>query len=132
MKFKFNDNSLNKVLTGFDQASKKIVEDLYDELVVTGLMIESKYKLNVLVDTGRLKSSAWTKHKKNKSYNYSNALGETFSGALDYDLKDHEVVVGTNVNYAIYVEERWKNKAFENAYSSETKGLEQRLKKILK
>lgn len=131
MKLQLDKNSLNQVLDQFDKASEEIRAKLYDELVITGLMMESDYKLKVLVDTGRLKSSAWTKHKRNTSFNYTDALGRSFNGDLDYRLGENEVVVGTNVNYAIYVEERWKNKAFQNAYDKNTKGLIDRLQKII-
>jgi phage gpG-like protein len=131
MKLEVDQNSMNKVLDQFDKASEEIREKMYDELVITGLMIESDYKVNVLRDTGRLRSSAWTKHKRNKSYQYRDALGRSFDGALDYELGDNEVVVGTNVNYAIYVEERWKNFAFSNSFEKNTKGLIARLEKII-
>lgn len=122
MDLEINKNSLNQALDGLDKAGEDLVKKLMDELITTGFLIESSYKLNVLVDTGRLKSSIHTEYKRK---------GKQAEGGNQFKPDDDQVKVGTNVVYAPYVEFKFENLALTNAYQKETAGLIQRLKKII-
>jgi len=132
MEMKINTRDVNAVLNDLDQAGDEIIKALMEELLLTALMIESGYKSHVLVDTGRLRSSIWTSHKGKTSYSYTDQQGKSYNGKLNEIPKEQEIKVGTNVNYAIYVEERWKNYAMQKAFERETEGLQDRLNAILK
>lgn len=122
MSLEVSERSVVKVLDGYDRAGEKLVNDLMNELITTGFLIESGYKINVLVDTGRLRSSVHTEWKLE---------GKDRQGGQEFQLKDDEVKVGSNVNYAEHVEFRHKNFALTDAYRKETAGLMQRLQKII-
>jgi len=126
MEMKINTRDVNAVLNDLDQAGDEIIKALMEELLLTALMIESGYKSHVLVDTGR------TSHKGKTSYSYTDQQGKSYNGKLNEIPKEQEIKVGTNVNYAIYVEERWKNYAMQKAFERETEGLQDRLNAILK
>jgi len=132
MEIKIENRNVNAVLNELDKAGDEIIKALMEELLITALMVESGYKSHVLVDTGRLRSSIWTSHKGKTSYSYTDQQGKTYNGVLKEIPKEQEIKIGTNVNYAIYVEERWKNYAMQKAFERETAGLQDRLKAILK
>jgi hypothetical protein len=127
---------VDKLVKEFDKMPDQIQKAMIDELRLTGLMIESSYKIAVPVDTGRLISSIHTEHSDIKSFNYSDREGNTYNGTLGYDLKPTQVIVGTNVEYAQKIEYRGgktKGKAaLLNAFESETRGLPERLAKLIK
>lgn len=120
----------------FDEMPNQVQKAMIDELRLTGFMIETSYKLGVPVDTGRLISSIHTEHSDIKSFNYSDSKGNTYQGSLNYNLTPNQVIVGTNVEYAQKIEYKGgktKGKAaLLNAFESETKGLPERLAKLIK
>lgn len=122
MEFELSKREIDKALQEYDKAGRQLVNDLMEELLITGFLIETGYKLNVLVDTGRLKSSVHTEYKK---------IGEEQRGGKEFKLSNNEVKVGTNVHYAPYVEFKYENLALTNAYQKEIAGLMQRLQKII-
>lgn len=127
---------INKLVDKFESMSAEVQQAMIDELRLTGFMIESTYKIGVPVDTGRLQSSIHTEHSDIRSFNYSNRDGETFNGSLGYNLKPTQVIVGTNVEYAQKIEYRGGKtkgkRALLDAFESETKGLPERLAKLIK
>jgi hypothetical protein len=121
----------------FDQMPAQIQQAMIDELRLTAIMIESSYKIAVPVDTGRLITSIHTEHSDIKAFNYSDREGNNYSGTIGYDLKPTQVIVGTNVEYAAKIEYRGgkggKGKgALLDAFESETRGLPDRLTKLIK
>lgn len=128
---------VNKLVDKFDSMTTEIQKDMIDELRITGLMIESSYKIAVPVDTGRLKTSIHTEHSDMKSYSFSDSTGNTYNGSLNYDLKPTQVIVGTNVEYANKIEKRGGKsgkgkRALLQAFETETAGLPERLAKLIK
>jgi hypothetical protein len=125
-----------QLIKKFDSLNEEIQKAMIDELRVTGFMIESAYKIGVPVDTGRLRSSIHTEHSDQTSFSYSDSKGNTFEGSLGYRLKPTQVVVGTNVEYAEKIEYmggKTKGKgALLTAFEAETKGLPERLAKLIK
>jgi hypothetical protein len=126
----------DQLIKKFDGLTEEIQKAMIDELRVTGFMIESAYKIGVPVDTGRLRSSIHTEHSDQTSFSYSDSKGNTFEGSLGYRLKPTQVVVGTNVEYAEKIEYmggKTKGKgALLTAFEAETKGLPERLAKLIK
>lgn len=120
----------------FDTMPEEIQKAMIQELRLTGFMIESKYKIAVPVDTGRLKTSIHTEHSDIRAFNYSDSKGNTYNGSLGLSLKPTQVVIGTNVIYASKIEYqggKTKGKAaLLEAFEKETKGLSERLAKLVK
>lgn len=127
---------VNKLVNKFESMPEEIQKAMIDELRLTAFMIETNYKLGVPVDTGRLISSIHVEHSDIKSYNYTDYPGNPFDGYIGYNLKPTQVIIGTNVEYANKIEYRGgkeKGKgALLNAFESETAGLPERLKKLIK
>ena len=127
---------VDKLVKDFDQMPDEIQKAMIDELRLTGAMIETNYKIAVPVETGRLITSIHMEHSDLKSYTYTDHKGNTYNGSLNYDLKPTQVIVGTNVEYAEKIEKRGgkirgKN-ALKIAFESETRGLPERLAKLIK
>lgn len=80
----------------------KSEQEVYDQLFVTALRIETLAKQLVPVITGRLKTSIHTATDKSGSNTYT-AGGKTFDGTFSRKAQLGEVLVGTNVEYAINV-----------------------------
>ena len=127
---------VDKLVKEFDKMPDQIQKAMIDELRLTGTMIETGYKIAVPVDQGRLITSIHMEHSDLKSYTYTDHKGNTYNGSLNYDLKPTQVIVGTNVEYAQKIEYRGgktKGKAaLLNAFESETRGLPERLAKLIK
>lgn len=127
---------IDKLVKDFDQMPDEIQKAMIDELRLTGAMIETGYKIAVPVDSGRLITSIHMEHSDLKSYNYTDHKGNTYNGSLNYDLKPTQVIVGTNVEYAQKIEYhggKTKGKsALLKAFESETRGLPERLIKLIK
>lgn len=114
---------------------KEVEKKMVQELRVTGLMIETDYKIAVPVDTGRLRSSIHTEHSDFRNFNYTNKQGEIFDGKLSIDPTNKQVVVGTNVVYSTIIEERggkiMGKDALATAFQKNTSGLLDRLMKLI-
>jgi phage gpG-like protein len=135
MNIGISDIELKNLIQDIDQYSEEVKTRMIKELRVTGLMIESDYKIAVPVDTGRLRSSVHTKHSDYKRHSYKDATGQRYDGELSIEPKDNQVVVGTNVVYAAKIEfEGGKVKgqnALATAFEKNTRGLMDRLKKLI-
>lgn len=90
---------------------KEFPEEVRKVMLETAIVdIESYAKTNdIPVDTGRLRSSIYTKYVKNvriggseskTSHNYSDNFGQTYNGTLSESVDIDSIVVGTNVEYA--------------------------------
>jgi len=78
-----------------------------DLMNITALDITREAKARCPVDTGRLRSSIHPKMKPSDSFSYSDNAGKTYSGGLKEPVQEgKEVVVGTNVEYAMKQEIR--------------------------
>lgn len=119
MKFTIETNmeAFLRELTG---SSNRALDAACQELINTAYDVEAAAKENIrtneTVDTGRLLGSVKTKHKKT-------------NGSV-------EAEVGTNVEYANYIEYGTKKmgaKPFLNpAFESKTEGLDQRIKQAIR
>lgn len=56
------------------------------------------------IDTGRLKSSIHVQRHNDTNYTYSDNQGNTFDGTLEEKIEDNQVLIGTNVEYAVDIE----------------------------
>lgn len=78
-----------------------------DLMNITALDITREAKTRCPVDTGRLRSSIHPKMKPSDSFIYADNGGKTYSGGLKEPVQEgKEVVVGTNVEYAMKQEIR--------------------------
>jgi hypothetical protein len=123
------------LIDNLENLPKEVEKKMVQELRVTGLMIESDYKIAVPVDTGRLRSSIHTEHSGFRNFTYNNKQGDIFDGKLSINPNDRQVVVGTNVEYSTIIEERGgkiKGKdALATAFKKNTAGLLNRLLKLI-
>lgn len=131
------DLEITNLVKKFKEMPMEVQKAMIDELFITGLMIESSYKISVPVDTGRLQSSIHTETANKRTFNYSDSTGQTYIGKFSIDrLEKTQVAVGTNVEYAQKIEFRGgkvKGKAaLLNAFEKETAGLPERLAKLIK
>lgn len=100
---------LGRVLRNFQNFSEEIKIEAQQELV-SSCMIEietvAKEKLtrDGHIDTGRLRASIFTKTKDKKNHRYSDQEGNSYACNLSKNVKDLQVIVGTNVEYAIKIE----------------------------
>jgi hypothetical protein len=127
----------DQLIKKFDSFSAEIQQAMIEELRLTGFMIESNYKIAVPVVTSRLQTSIHTEHSDIRAFSYSDNKGNTYNGKLNFNLKPTQVVVGTNVVYSGVIEYKGgkggKGKgALLNAFESQTKGLPDRLAKLIK
>lgn len=136
-KFTQANLEVSDFIKSLENLSEEIEQKMVLELRVTGAMIETDYKMNVPVDTGRLRSSIHLQHSDFKRYVYSDRKGQNFDGTFKMD-DDNKftVYVGTNVEYAPKIEYEGgkvmgKN-ALETAFEKNTNGLIQRLEKLIK
>ena len=126
---------VNGLIEDLESLGPEIEKKMMDELKVTGLMIESDYKVAVPVDTGRLRSSAHTEHADFRNFSYNDSQGNIFDGKLSSAPNSRQVIVGTNVIYSTIIEElggkvKGQN-AMENAFKKNTLGLMDRLIKLI-
>ena len=124
----------SKLMKNFPKVSKQVEESVFNALKKTALEdVETPAKLRCRVDTGRLRASIHTEYF-GRSGKLSISPKHKFfgrSGKLSISPKHKfEVVVGTNVIYAVYVERRYPYlfPALENSRSA----LLQRLKSAIK
>lgn len=100
---KFTDNS-DEVLNALEDAVGRALEAI-------GIQAESHAKANLTeagrVDTGRLRNSITHQVGGNAgfSYNYSDDRGNNFSQKVGSTHDNNSVYIGTNVEYAPYIED---------------------------
>lgn len=131
------DLEITNLVKKFKEMPIDVQNAMIEELMLTGFMIESNYKIAVPVDTGRLQSSIHTETANKRTFNYSDSTGQTYNGKFGLDrLEKTQVVVGTNVEYAAKIEYRGGKtkgkRALLEAFEKETAGLPARLAKLIK
>jgi hypothetical protein len=100
---------LGKVLKRFEQFAEEIKVEAQQELVASCMIeIETVAKEKLTqdghIDTGRLRSSIFTKTKDNRTNRYSDQEGNSYTCELSKSVKELQVVCGTNVEYALKIE----------------------------
>ena len=123
---------ISDFVDSLEKTNETIEQALVDEIRLTGFMIESDYKINVRVDTGRLRSSMHTAHSDYTRHVYSDQKGQMFDGTLKSVPQPDRFTVynGTNVEYAWKIERR--DQTFEDAFNKNTRDIVQRLEKAIK
>lgn len=87
---------------------KEIVNEVYEKFITMARVeIETVAKQNVPVDSGRLRASITTLTKESNTYSYTDREGNSFDGRLkSVQPQAYDVIVGTNVEYAMKIHER--------------------------
>jgi len=100
-----NINDLQNELNNLEDKLKK---EVYETIIaMSRVEIETVAKRAVPVDTGRLKSSIMTLTEKRKTYTYTDRQGNSYDGKLKTEQPiGYEVMVGTNVEYAVHIHEK--------------------------
>ena len=99
---KFTDNS-GQVLRAFDAAMERALETI-------GMVAETHAKEAITrqgaVDTGRLRNSITyaVKKREGEAISYRDDEGNTYRDRIGSGVEENEVYIGTNVEYAPYVE----------------------------
>lgn len=83
------------------EAQQELVASCMSELETTA---KEKLTQDGHIDTGRLRASIFTKTKDNRVHRYSDQEGKSYTCDLSKAVKELQVVVGTNVEYAIKIE----------------------------
>jgi len=88
------------------KVNEMIARGLRDTLVQGAALAEAEAKRACPVRTGRLKNSihAVLPDSFDSSYPYTDDQGRAYDGALEMGTKPTEAIVGTNVEYAFWVE----------------------------
>jgi len=130
---------IEKVLKNFSQFNDEIKVELQKELVATSLTeLETPAKESLTekghVDTGRLRSSIYTKYKDNTSKNYSDDEDNGYNCNLNEPVKDLKISCGTDVPYAMKIErlDSFLVNNFEASKKTFVKNLDEVLKKLTK
>jgi len=134
-KTKVKVSGVSNVLRNLEKYNKRVSDKLADEILYTGLAIETAVKQDVNVDTGRLKTSYHTEYKLGGrssfgAYQYKDNTGSSFNGSFSEKVKDGQLLVGSNVKYAGAQEER--NPQLLPAKEREETKLNFKVKQILK
>lgn len=100
-----NIKGLDSLLSKINQLGGSSDKALDKAIMKAGKLVEDDAKDLCLPDTGRLRNSIHTKlggaHYK---YSYKDDTGKEFDGSLSNLGQVHTAIVGTNVEYAAYVE----------------------------
>jgi hypothetical protein len=128
----FAEMDISDFVDSLDLTNENIEKALIEEIRLTGFMIESDYKVNVRVDTGRLRSSMHTAHADYQRHVYSDQKGQMFDGTLKSVPQPDKFTVynGTNVEYAWKIEVL--DQTFEDAFNKNTRDIVQRLERAIK
>jgi len=96
-----------------EQTGKEIGKATKRAIDRTALAIESDAKKKLRDDghiiTNRLRASVHAELKSGKSFSYTDYLGNSYDGSLGETIAADEAIVGTNVEYAPYIEFGSKN-----------------------
>ena len=91
------------------QLLKEFPREVSKEIYNTALVdVESfmKTKTNIPVDTGRLRASIHTKRIGKPNHQYTDREGNSYNGTITGQVSREQVIVGTNVEYAEYMNDR--------------------------
>jgi phage gpG-like protein len=96
-----------------DLKGKEIDKAVKRAIDRTALAIESDAKKKLRDDghiiTGRLRASIHAELKSGVTNSYTDSQGRSYDGSLQKDIAADEAIVGTNVEYAPYIEFGSKN-----------------------
>jgi len=115
IQIEFDKESKKKFDKNMDLYAKKYPEETWKAIVKIlfdiKLLAQRKIKADKHIITNRLRSSIFVKtpgqqyaQTSTNAIPYSDDTGRSFKRGLDVDLKKFEGAVGTNVEYAIFVE----------------------------
>lgn len=83
---------------------KKFPKQVYEKVIYPTALVDvetfAKDKVEIPVDTGRLRASIHTKRPYKPSHQYKDRAGNQFQATLTGQISYEEVIVGTNVEYA--------------------------------
>ncbi|WP_053983427.1 HK97-gp10 family putative phage morphogenesis protein [Niameybacter massiliensis] len=100
-----NINGIDQLLMKISQLGGSADRVLDKAIMKAGKLVEGDAKDLCTVDTGRLKNSIHTKLGGSMDkYSYKDNDGNEFVGGLSNLGQNHTAIVGTNVEYAPYVE----------------------------
>lgn len=100
-----NIKGLDSLLSKINQLGGSSDKALDKAIMKAGKLVEGDAKDLCTVDTGRLRNSIHTKlGGSSDAYTYKDNNGNEFSGGLANLGQVHTAIVGTNVEYAAYVE----------------------------
>lgn len=105
-----NIRGLGKINKRFKRMPAKLKRKLSTTIRQTAIVkietvAKNKLTADKHIDTGRLRASIHTEWKGNRGFMYQNRFGTKFGGGLPGKITDElGVIVGTNVEYARYVE----------------------------
>jgi hypothetical protein len=105
-----NLRGLTKINRKFKRMPKQLKQKITKTIRQTAIVYIETVAKNKLtsdkhVDTGRLRASIHTEWKGNRGFLYKDRFGKKFGGGLPGTIKDDlGAIVGTNVEYAKYVE----------------------------
>jgi hypothetical protein len=105
---KWVEVKMNDKLKNFIKSGGKQMEQQADKAMMElGILGESKAKIEqTAVKTGRLRTSLHWENDKAAGYIYSDNTGRSFSGSFGDKPQQGEVKIGTNVEYALNIENR--------------------------
>lgn len=107
-----NLRGVAKINRRFKKMPKQLKQKLSNTIRQTAIVYIETVAKNKLtsdkhVDTGRLRASIHTEWKGNRGFLYKDRFGKKFGGGLPGTIKDDlGCIVGTNVEYAKYVERK--------------------------
>jgi hypothetical protein len=130
------DIEMKNILADFDNLATEIQDKIVDELRTTGFEIETTYKINVPLITARLKSSIHTEHSDFTRFAYTDKFGNRYDGTFfEKPANRKQVIIGSNVVYAPIIEikggKTMGKDALQNAFDMHTKGLPERILKLI-
>lgn len=116
----------NKLKDELKNLNDEIKDTVFEVLfAMSKSEIETPAKRTAPKDTGRLIASINTFTKNITTFNYRDETGQSYDGTLkSIKPKGYEIIVGTNVEYAVYMHE----KGGGGPYSGRTVGGEKRPK----
>lgn len=134
-----------RIIDNMDEFKKKILKATHKAMVTTALIdIESVAKSKLTsdghIDTGRLRSSIHTAYPNSmgvegqNTHNYTDRYGTRFMSRLDVDSQQFQVVVGTTVEYGVYIEnmDSFLFYAFNKSKTKFKKRMKKEIGKILR
>ena len=127
-----NIRGIRRTIDNMEQFEEKIVNAVKKGMEKTALTdIERGAKRKIAsdghIDTGRLRASIHTNYGNNTTHNYSDQLGNSFSESLINVSQEFKIMVGTAVEYAIYIEDM--DSFLYYAYNKGIRKMPKRIKK---
>ena len=136
---KVNVSGIEQIDKNMSEIEKKLIKTLNGVLIASAFdLVETVAKKKITqdkhIDTGRLRASIHTTYKGKEHYSYSDDEGEAFNSRLDVKRKEHNVFVGTDVEYATKIEalDSYLHYAHKNSKAKIDRRLKKAMDKVLK